>query len=72
MKTILITLLLIVTGCSYQEPDVPSFKIDTLCNFEGILRCDANDGECWCVEQEEAQTWYVSLGLIDEQLEHQK
>lgn len=71
MKTILITLLL-VTGCTSDKVEVPSFKIDTLCNFEGILRCDAKDGECWCVEQEEAQTWYVSLGLIDEQLEHQK
>jgi len=58
MKRILIAVLLL-TGCTPYEVEVPSFKIDTLCNFEGILRCDANDGECWCVERKEAQTWYV-------------
>ena len=69
MKRILITVLLL-TGCTTAKQDVPSFKIDTLCNFEGILKC--GDGECWCVQRKEEVTWYVSLGLIGVKQGHQK
>jgi len=71
MKKILITVLLL-TGCTTAKEDLPSFKVDTLCNFEGVLRCDANDGECWCVERKEEVKWYVSLGLIGGKQGHQK